>query len=327
MNDDAKQQNNDRSIKAPQNTPLSVEPLGSIEKQDHPPNKKQNQTAVYVEDWWERLPVRRKAAGIGLIAFVLIAVAPFSGKPIIEFLVTAATALFVGFIALNQYYISKKQWFSMREGTDKTQSLLEQNVEMVAAMKNQVDIAKDALKHADEVLEFNQSSFYRAERAYLSIRNVRPTIHKPLERGESAPALIPHEDPKFAFEIVNGGRTPAFGVSAEVYTTIGKNWPRFSEWTKASSPFSTDFVMPSEIAKFTSKGNERPDDDFDRVWSFKDLNYFVQIILSHWDIGDHERAFKFFYIFRYDVGTGAVLVLSDVDADLKPRERKREDET
>jgi hypothetical protein len=89
-----------------QHAPLTVQEDRSIEEDKHPKTKKQHQTAVYMQDWWERLPVSRKTAAIGLVVLALIAIAPSSGKPVVEFLVTAALALFVALIALNQYYIS-----------------------------------------------------------------------------------------------------------------------------------------------------------------------------------------------------------------------------
>ncbi len=54
-----------------------------------------------------------------------------------EVIASSVIGIAVGFIALNQYYGSKRQWFVMQQGIVKTESLLEQNKEMIAAVKTQ----------------------------------------------------------------------------------------------------------------------------------------------------------------------------------------------
>lgn len=126
------------------NTALVVQPMRGVKENDKPPIEKQNKSAVYVQDWWERLPVRRQAAAIGLVAIALVVVAPFSGSPVVGFLVGAALALFVGFIALNQYYIAKRQWWVMERGLTMTEEAMEHAKNALEIVERPIIIVESA---------------------------------------------------------------------------------------------------------------------------------------------------------------------------------------
>lgn len=291
-----------------------------------------NSSPEYVPDWWERLPPQQQAAVWALIALTLIVISPYSGKPVIEFLVTAATALFVGFIALNQYYISKKQWFAMEQGLRKTEDMhrhsqlvfksaqqtersnRRQTVQMLNAAQRQATASEKSS-------QFTETSFYLAEKAYLSVRGVRPSYNF------SGPVheLVENYDPEFGFEIVNGGRTPAFEVTGVVYTAISdKEHVQVTEWTRSLHPLGFDFVMPGSGVWFFSKGNVMPPagynniwsmlsppGDPDEIWDFEKRFYYIKIILNYFDIGGPARPQTATYIFNFHREAEPELVLLD----------------
>ncbi len=192
-----------------------------------------------------------------------------------------------------QVWINQRQWQAMQTGLTQTHQLVEQG---------------------RGALDFTKSSFYRAERAYLAIRNVHPTYYE--VGGRDARLLRADADPQFAFEIVNGGRTPAFDVTAVVYSAFSSEPPEnVSEWTRSMEMFSQDFIMSNEPAEFTSTGNAQPNADMNDVWDWSMAGkfYYVKIALKYWDIGEEPQPRKATYVFNYHIAKGGVIASLDTD--------------
>ncbi len=175
-----------------------------------------------------------------------------------------------------QIYINKRQWQAMKDGLQETRTLIEQG---------------------RENLDFTKSSFYLAERAYVSVRGLMPTI-----------TMAANACPRFGYVLENGGRTPAFNVSVPVYTAIS-NTTEPVEWRRApDSFFGTDFLMPNKpTERIEADGFFSLTDEQFEEWIKSKLIYYVKVDLSYWDIS-HNKVFTP-YIFYIHPLRGGVLQL------------------
>jgi hypothetical protein len=157
------------------------------------------ENSEYQEDGWERLSFGAKFVIVTIagIALVLIGFSPAVEKPA-EFVITSILAMIVALIGLNQYYVSKRQWHSMRSGLERTDSLLDQNEQMIEASKRQAKASEQSLKMAQEHLEL-------VERPSLGVELIEVVMH----RFEPKGAIVA--------TIRNSGRSPA--VNIEMFLT------------------------------------------------------------------------------------------------------------
>lgn len=222
MNDKQKTQiDDDTSETGEQHAPLTVQESGSIQEQNRPKTQQDNKPAEYELDMWERKSFRFKAIGIGSLMLILIAIT-FTGKidKPAEFIVGSFLAVFVALIALNQYHVSKRQWFAMQEGLKKSQDMLDHNervfrdaqrkepsdrrktMAIIEAAQSQAQSAKDGLKLAEE-------SYFEAQKAYVSVRRIE------LQQINATQIIL-------TTTLYNAGNTPAWDVEPKFRFCLGR---------------------------------------------------------------------------------------------------------
>ncbi len=207
--------------------------------------------------------------GIGLFAYktpdpnqrISIIVVGILG--VISFVVTvinAVSSIRMADIMERQEIEMTNQRMAMREGLGKTQELLAQNAEIVAAMKDQVDLAEDALKGADEQrdlmqgqlevmregLEQTDKMFYMANRAYIGVDAVG--VYDAVTGKQGFPA---HGKFIVICHVINKGKTPALNLrNAFGGALVGRYLPR--EHWKAPDFVTTGRVVPQVLPEQNS---------------------------------------------------------------------------
>lgn len=288
-------------VERDEHSPLTIQPPRSIEEQDRPKAQKSPQAAKYELDTWERMSFGRKSAAVGFVGFWLILASSYVERPA-EFLVGSALAVFVALIALNQYYVSKRQWSVMERGLDETERLLQQNKAMIEAAERQANTAtaqasmmREQLTAMREAAKQTDKHFGIAERAYVMIETAAfPTEFQP--QGDNLVNVV----------ILNGGRTPAMGVTITAHGIVTD---------KAFEEIGIDTIfgryrfdgpallVPDKPTPILTKKFITIDYEGFRAWQEDHKNLFIQIAVNYQDIQEVDRVTYYWYEFTAFRGT------------------------
>lgn len=134
------------------------------------------------------------------------------------------------FISHRQLKAMKFQVDVMQEGLEETRKVIEQNERVVKASETQAETSRDALEHSKEILAVS-------ERAYIGLRGMN--FVEPFSIGSQ---------PEVKIKLINGGRTPAFNISAKMAFLIRQNTAEFpDDFDKASDKIQIYLIPAGEI--------------------------------------------------------------------------------
>jgi len=154
-------------------TPSSLQPTGSVEPDKGPEIHHSLIKSPDERDAWEKLPLTQKIAAVGFLVFawgVFLAIIGAIDKP--EVIASSILGIAIALISLNQYYVSKRQWFAMRQGLEKTQGQLE-------IMDDQADLMHQQLEVMRETLEQSENHFKAINRPIVSIQEIKWDSERP----------------------------------------------------------------------------------------------------------------------------------------------------
>lgn len=218
--------------------------------------------------------------GTGVILFACWAGLKDKPEYFWQVFITGTLSYLIFLAMFVQARVSKQQRKAMQDGLEQTKLLTE------------------AAKTANA---FTESSFYLAERAYLAIPNLHPTT-----------TFGPDIKPTFGFIIENGGRTPAFYVSAVLYTAINETTDPV-DWRRSPLAFfTTEFLMPSvSTERITMDSFHTLDEEQFEEMKIGRLFYFVKVRLEYWDIGkDGEKRWSDYIFNIHPIKGGVKIALS-----------------
>lgn len=170
-----------------------------------------------------------------------------------------------------QAYIYKKQSNAMQEQRDVMKGQL-------IEIKNQVDLAEDALKQTEELINLSERQFYKAHRAYLSVEHISPAT------------IGPNVAPVLNLKVMNGGATPAFNVTCSLMLGIHNRQP-IVELEKLIPPSAErsrlgKIIQPNQ----TASGDGGPTRPFSEdIWlniTFGNQILYVRVDVWFFDIED-----------------------------------------
>ncbi|HEV7643508.1 MAG TPA: hypothetical protein VGO50_06130 [Pyrinomonadaceae bacterium] len=215
---------------------------------------------------------------------------------------SSATAAWVQAIAgiMVLLFIAWQAYQTHRQGKE--------NKQILAVMKSQAKTMRDSWEQGEKSRTFIESSFYIAERAYLAVENV-----KNIGNHNIGELLSAGNDPIISFEIVNGGRTPAFEVTAIVETAMTEAaTPKPSDWKQGRRPTAADFIMPGKNHFGKTEGNFIPTNELHHSWKCSIANYFIRVKIEYWDIGGVNKC-HITYVFTLHPEQGAAFNSFDTD--------------
>lgn len=162
-------------IERSEDAPLTVEPFRSVEEQNRPEAYKSRQAANLEQDQWERLPLRGKAMVIGVLIFILICVCVFTNaiEKKVEYIFAGIATIFVALVSLNQYYVSKKQWYVATQGLEKTEVVTNEMMEQRKILERQANSAHAQSAMMREALKQAEEHFKVLNRPVMNIEKVR----------------------------------------------------------------------------------------------------------------------------------------------------------
>lgn len=250
--------------------PLAIsKPTGGIEQKIAPEAQHHTKSGEYDLDVWESRSFSSKAIAVIFIALWFVIISRAVERPA-EFLVGSALAIFVGLIALNQYYISKKQWYSMQ---------------------GQLEAMKQGHSLTEEM-------FYVSERAYMCISKIK--IPENTLRAE--------EYNRFKLTLFNGGRTPAFNVrirSFQCGTTdsLETIFEGIQEALKKTKPINIERMILAGKAETIWFNPDQTLSVADHaLWEAGKKNVFIPVELSYEDVHRDTQRLIYWYQFFNNVG-------------------------
>lgn len=253
-----------KTIDDERHAPLIAQPpgsLASISEQEIRPYR-QHQEETYHEDDWERAPFNRKFILIALIVMLLVFCGFVYAEHTAEFISTSILAVVIALIGLNQYHVTKKQWFTSN---------------------NQAEVASKALEQSREL-------FIISERAYIGLDEVVPVTE--IRTDQPLTLLV---------NLENAGKTPAEHLEVIYAHGRGLGWKEDDtkiEFEEISKPIIVVYALPGKISIIIRKEPIDAEKLKSIAWGM--LVWFIKVDLRYLDFHKTIQTHTFFVMFQPD---------------------------